>query len=287
MHNLSPYDSGCDSSFSTAFGRSQPSSSQGNSDIDNQMDHYIVATFINTLTEPPNSPNPLLSQTSKNTTTTLPPDPFHLQAHCVIVEHHRTIQRPRIPDSETDEDNTDDRNIIPSLIRLGEDNLSHCRTTNQPACHSWMVNRTYNFCRQFRFGRNYPPTRATHEYLLIFDVVRTTTHDIPGCWPEHHSKSPPNSNSPPLAAITDEQFAYWIDSQLPWHEFYRSIPDYCPSPIPQLLIHARPPGLSSRTPRRINLPHLILLTNTTSPTTVQKGTSPQPYHHNPLQNPSD
>ena len=53
MQNPSPYDSGYDSHFSTAFGPGQPPSSRGNSDIDDQVGHYIrdqrVATIANTL----------------------------------------------------------------------------------------------------------------------------------------------------------------------------------------------------------------------------------------------
>ena len=50
MHNPSPYDSGYDSSFSTASGPGQPPSSRGNSDIEDQVDRYIrdqrIATIV-------------------------------------------------------------------------------------------------------------------------------------------------------------------------------------------------------------------------------------------------
>jgi hypothetical protein len=50
MHNPSPYDSGYDSSFSTASGAGQPPSSRGNSNIEDQVDRYIrdqrVATIV-------------------------------------------------------------------------------------------------------------------------------------------------------------------------------------------------------------------------------------------------
>jgi hypothetical protein len=95
----------------------------------------------------------------------------------------------------------------------------------------------------------YAPTLTAHGYLFIFDS-RTATHDsdstqtypsdpyseddIPGYWPEHQPETPPNPNSPPHAAITDEQFADWIDSRLPWNDFRRSIPAFKKHAPPKL-----------------------------------------------------
>ena len=79
----------------------------------------------------------------------------------------------------------------------------------------------------------------THDYLSTFDV-RTATRDSdstpiyphdsesdadhPGYWPEHRANTPPPSNSPPPATISDTQLADWVQSQLPWHEFRQRIP---------------------------------------------------------------
>jgi hypothetical protein len=56
MHNPSPYDSGYDSSFSTASRPGHPPSSRGNSDIDDQVDRYIrdqrVATIVHDTPSP-------------------------------------------------------------------------------------------------------------------------------------------------------------------------------------------------------------------------------------------
>ena len=72
MQNPSPYDSGYDSNFSTASGPGQQPYSRGNSDTDDQVEHYIrvqrVATIANTL--PYN--------TSQDTPTPPPPNPSHL-----------------------------------------------------------------------------------------------------------------------------------------------------------------------------------------------------------------
>ena len=58
MHNPSPYDSGYGSMYSRASGPGHPSSSHGNSDIDDQADRYIrnqrvVATLLVNDEEPP------------------------------------------------------------------------------------------------------------------------------------------------------------------------------------------------------------------------------------------
>ena len=81
MNNPSPYDSGYDSSFSTASGPGQPPSSRGNSDIDDQVDRYIrdqrVATLINTSTDHSHIDNIALPHTT-TTTNALPPNPSNL-----------------------------------------------------------------------------------------------------------------------------------------------------------------------------------------------------------------
>ena len=73
MNNPSPYDSGYDSSFSTASGPGQ----QGNSDIDDQQVDQRVATLINTSTDHSYIDNIALPHTT-TTTNALPPNPSNL-----------------------------------------------------------------------------------------------------------------------------------------------------------------------------------------------------------------
>ena len=130
MQNPSPYDSGYDSNFSKASGPGQPPSSRGNTDIDDQVEHYIrdqrVATII---------ANTLPFNTSQDTSTPPPPNPRPLNPYKVnipraIAEHHRAIANdpdtdhppPLIPASDTeDKPDIDDTDSIPHLIRLDED----------------------------------------------------------------------------------------------------------------------------------------------------------------------
>ena len=94
MNNPSPYDSGYDSSFSTASGPGQPPSSRGNSDIDDQVDRYIrdqrVATLINSSTHHSHAAHPALPHTT-STTNILQAYRSHLQTHRAIAEQNRAI----------------------------------------------------------------------------------------------------------------------------------------------------------------------------------------------------
>ena len=108
MNNHSPYDSGYESTFSTASGPGQPPSSRGNSDIDDQVDRYIrdqrVATLINTSTDHSNTDNIALPHTTP-ITTTLPPNPSHIQTHRAIADHHRAIAEHHLAmNNDTDSD---------------------------------------------------------------------------------------------------------------------------------------------------------------------------------------
>ena len=87
MHNPSPYDSGYDSSFSTASGPGQPPSSRGNSDIDDQVDRYIRDQRVATIVM--DSPLP-----AHNTPTPTPPAPLphnHIDITRTIALQHRTF----------------------------------------------------------------------------------------------------------------------------------------------------------------------------------------------------
>ena len=130
--------------------------------------------------------------------------------------------------------------------------------------------------------------------LIIFDA-RTASHtliqpsdqdsedDIQGYWPEQLPQTPPNPNSPQHAAITDEQFADWFDSQLPWNEFRHSIPAFknmpqelCGTPIIyRLFLNYQHIGPYSRPPRRIRS-HFIVLPDWTILDPVYQHPTPTP-----------
>ena len=172
MQNSSSYDSGYYSNFSTASGPGQPPFSRGNSDIDDQVEHYIrdqrVATFANTLTDntnqtPPTPPPPNSSYLN----------PYQLHIPRAIAEHQRAIANdpdadhspPLIPDSDTeDEADTDDTDSVPPLIRLDEDNQPNVAHTIDLSIAQPLA------------PPDHPPCRAAHGYILVFDI-RTATND--------------------------------------------------------------------------------------------------------------
>ena len=65
MHNPSPYDSGYDSSFSTASGPGKPPSSRGNSDIDDQVDRYIRDQRVVIIFNDPSAPDTIQIQSPR------------------------------------------------------------------------------------------------------------------------------------------------------------------------------------------------------------------------------
>ena len=89
MHNPSPYDSGYDSSFSTASGPGQPPSSRGNSDIEDQVDRYIldqrVATIVINTVEATNNSQSQLPRA--------PQPPGHIAISRFIAHAHRAFAR--------------------------------------------------------------------------------------------------------------------------------------------------------------------------------------------------
>ena len=110
MQNPSPYDSGYDSSFSTASGPGQPPSSRGNSDIEDQVDRYIrdqrVATIV---TDPPETTHNIPLHPPR-----MPWNPDHIDISRFIAQAHRTLAHtngtsPSLTvDSENRGDNDDD-----------------------------------------------------------------------------------------------------------------------------------------------------------------------------------
>jgi hypothetical protein len=148
--------------------------------------------------------------------------------------------RPTTPSHTRHSRTTKQKRIYPSPSSAGT-------TTSKPPIHTQQTrppssslrehtdDEQNTLRRQFLFGHSYPPTRTAHGHLIIFDS-RTATHDsdstqmypsdpdseddILGYWPAEHLPETPH------AAITDEQFADWIDSQLPWNDFRRSIPAF-------------------------------------------------------------
>ena len=97
MHNPSPYDSGYDSSFSTASGPGQPPSSRGNSDIDDQVDRYIRYQRVTTIVMDP----PLTSTTNPdpNTPSTTFTQPYQHHSHNFPATPHVRDHRQRRPPS--------------------------------------------------------------------------------------------------------------------------------------------------------------------------------------------
>jgi hypothetical protein len=245
MHNPSPYDSGYDSNFSTASGPGHPPSSRGNSDIDDQVESYIrdqrVATIVHDTNPPalttfptPTQPNP--SPSPRDTNREL----LHINNNRAIAAYHHALANdpnfdeppPLIPDSDTDDDSDeeDDPTAATPIDQL----------TSPPTAPPLTDDEQNQLRRTHPFGTSHTPHTTTSGHLLTFEV-RTATHDSdstpiypnnsdsdedhPGYWPEHRDNTPPPSNSPPPAAISDSQLADWVQSQLPWHEFRHSIPE--------------------------------------------------------------
>jgi hypothetical protein len=144
MQNPSPYDSGYDSNFSIASGPGQPPSFRGDSDIDDQVEHYIrdqrVATIANTLQ---------LSAHQRTTTQPTPqhnyPNPSQLNILRAIAEHHLVIANdpnndnppPLIPDSDTEDE--DDTDTAQPLIRLDADNHPAAPHTLHPSIFTFSL----------------------------------------------------------------------------------------------------------------------------------------------------
>ena len=98
MHNPSPYDSGYDSSFSTASGPGHPPSLRGNADIDDQVERYIrdqrVATIVHTTPPPPPTltTTPTLQHPNPSTRTRDSHlDSLHLHINRAIAAYHHTL----------------------------------------------------------------------------------------------------------------------------------------------------------------------------------------------------
>ena len=88
MQYPSPYDSGYDSSLSTASGPGLPSSSHGNSDIDDQVDRYIrdqrVAKIVHTTSVPALPTSTIPYNNTHPYSTPRPPSPTHHPRDCRI-----------------------------------------------------------------------------------------------------------------------------------------------------------------------------------------------------------
>ena len=256
MQNPSPYDSGYHSNFSTASGPGQPPSSRGNSDIDDQVEHYIRDQRVATIA------NILPYHASQDTTNQPTPHPRHLNPYQfdiprAIAEHYLAIANapdtdhppPLIPDSDTeDEADIDDTHSVPTLIRLDADsqpNVAHAidLPIAQPPAPPLFDDERYNLRRNYTFWISHPPCRAVYGSTMVFDI-RTATNDSdstpvyhensddnhPGYWPERRASTPPLHNSPIAATISDAQLADRVQPQLPWHEFRHRIPDLTDKP---------------------------------------------------------
>ena len=103
IHNPSPYDSGYDSSFSTASGPGQPPSSRGNSDFDDQVDRYIRDQRVVTIVYDPSAPDDFQTQPPR-----APLPPNHIDITRLIDQRHRTFTHhtdrspPLLPDRDTE-----------------------------------------------------------------------------------------------------------------------------------------------------------------------------------------
>jgi hypothetical protein len=89
MHNPSPYDSGYDSSFSTASGPGKPLLSRGNSDIDDQVNRYIRDQRVVTIVNDPSSSDNTQTQSPR---ALLPPNHINItrtisQQHCTLAHN--------------------------------------------------------------------------------------------------------------------------------------------------------------------------------------------------------
>ena len=258
MQNPSPYDSGYDSSFSTASGPGRPPSSHGNSDIDDQVDRYIrdqrVATIVHTTSVPalPTSTTP--NNTNIRTRThTRPLEPLPLHITRAIADYNHALANdpnfdeppPLIPDSD-DDDDSDDADTDSPLTPRTEDTHAATRSSPYPPTHiTTLPTLTDDAQKQLRrpypFGLSHQPHRTTQDHIVIFDARAATTQDsdsssnhpdhidsdedYPGYWPERRESPPPRTNSPPVSTISDTQLADWTRSQLPWHTFRHRIPE--------------------------------------------------------------
>jgi hypothetical protein len=89
MQNPSPYDSGYDSSFSTASGPGHPPSSRGNSDIEDQVDRYILDQRVATIV----IDNVDATNNSQSQTPRTPLPPGHIDISRFIAQAHRAFAR--------------------------------------------------------------------------------------------------------------------------------------------------------------------------------------------------
>ena len=255
MQNPSPYDSGYDSSFSTASGPGNPPSSRGNSDIDDQFDRYIceqrVATIVQSTPEPMRN-NLHATRTSRHS--------HHLDTNRAIAAYHHALANdpdfdeppPLIPDSDTDEDEDepDDGDITPTLTQPVEDTQPNIATTrNQPIPSPTPpaptddeqnhLRRTYHPAIHHQPHRNLHGTAATYDVRTatqdsdstpIYPDATDSDEEYPGYWPEQRALTPPLSISPPVTTLSDQQLADWVLSQLPWHAFRKTLPELRDTP---------------------------------------------------------
>ena len=274
MNNPSPYDSGYDSSFSTASGPGKPPSSRGNSDIDDQVDRYIrdqrVATLINTSNDNPNAGN--ITQPHTSLITTAPPtNPSHLRTQRAIADQHRAIAEhhlnnhddtdsdqppPLIPDSDTDEYDATDADIpLPFNRRYDAPETTNTHTQQERPQYSSLRAYTQTTNRTPYVENSRIAQATTHSPSTRTDTLQSSTPAPPLMTPIQpiHTRvtltqkttyrgTGRNINPKQRQTTTlhhmQPQFADWIDSQLTWDDFRRSIPafknmlpEFCSPPI--------------------------------------------------------
>ena len=221
MHNPSPYDSGYDSSFSTASGPGQPLSSRGNSDIDDQVDRYIRDQRVVTIVHDPSAPDDTHTQPPR-----APLPPNHIDITRLIDQRHRTFTHhtdrsphsipardpenaQESPTAPTLSDSDDSTSSPPPLIDDSsdeDDTYDRHPEISDDARNA--IHRRYAHMQTRRLPLLLNPSRLTNTGHTIFDI-RVATHDsdstpiysdpsdssdadTPHYWPEITNPTPPS-----------------------------------------------------------------------------------------------